>query len=120
MMKLKGFGGTGFMTKEILQDAMHTALLFDCVDRNTYCPIGPGARRGLNRVMGRGKDVKVKDAQALEELIELFQARHLHWHRDIELELHDIQFQLCEFDKYERVVQGEGRPRSLYKPRKEK
>jgi hypothetical protein len=30
------------------------------------------------------------------------------------LELHDIQFQLCEFDKYERVRLGEGRPKSKY------
>ena len=29
----------------------------------------------------------------------------------------DIQFQLCEFDKYERVRLGQGRPRSKYKPR---
>ncbi|MCI0561982.1 MAG: hypothetical protein MN733_26135, partial [Nitrososphaera sp.] len=33
-----------------------------------------------------------------------------------ELELHDIQFQLCEFDKYERVRLCEGRPKSRYNP----
>ena len=48
---------------------------------------------------------------------ELFAARKTHWSGNyIELELHDIQFQLCEFDKYERVKHGQGRPRSKYKP----
>ena len=32
------------------------------------------------------------------------------------LTAHDVQFCLCEFDKYERVRLGEGRPRALYKP----
>ena len=45
MMKLPGFGGTGFMTKEVLQDAIHTSVFYPgCIDRNTYCPVGPGAR----------------------------------------------------------------------------
>jgi hypothetical protein len=26
------------------------------------------------------------------------------WCRELDLELHDIQFQLCEYDKYERVA----------------
>ena len=114
MMKLKGFGGTGFMTKEVLQDAIHTSVLADCTDRNRWCPIGPGARRGLNRVYDRAVKSKVPDAQMLEEMRELWKMQTLrwlnwHWH---ELELHDIQFQLCEFDKYERVLHGEGRPRN--------
>jgi hypothetical protein len=33
-----------------------------------------------------------------------------------DLTLMDIQNCLCEFDKYERVRLGEGRPRSYYKP----
>ena len=117
MMKLKGFGGTGFMTKEVLQDAIHTSVLADCTDRNRWCPIGPGARRGLNRVYDRAVKSKVPDAQMLEEMRELWKMQTLrwlnwHWH---ELELHDIQFQLCEFDKYERVLHGEGRPRNRYR-----
>ena len=33
-----------------------------------------------------------------------------------DLEMRDIEHSLCEFDKYERVRLGEGKPRSLYKP----
>jgi hypothetical protein len=111
MMKIKGFGGSGFMTKEILQDALHTKVFPTCVDRNTYCPIGPGAKRGLNRVMGFDKDAPFSHRAGLEILIALFEARKDFWpEKWVELELHDIQFQLCEFDKYERVKMGEGRP----------
>lgn len=115
MMKLQGFGGSGFMTKEILQDALHSGVFVNgCDDRNTYCPIGPGARRGLNRLAGR--ELSAKPKTLLEETIRLFKAREVEWPKEwIELELHDIQFQLCEYDKYERVRLGEGRPRSRYK-----
>jgi hypothetical protein len=116
MMKLQGFGGTGFMTKEVLQDAMHTSVLSDCTDRNTWCPVGPGARRGLNRVFGRDKDHRQKEEKFLEELLQIFWKADENWPDSwVELELHDIQFQLCEFDKYERVLSGEGRPRSKYR-----
>jgi hypothetical protein len=33
------------------------------------------------------------------------------------LNLHDIQFSLCEFDKYQRAALGEGQPKALYKSR---
>ena len=49
-------------------------------------------------------------------MLELFAARETHWPKNyVDLELHDIQFQLCEFDKYERVINNEGRPRSKYR-----
>jgi hypothetical protein len=39
-----GFGGTGFMAKEVVMDALHTpataALLIQ--DRDEWCPCGPG------------------------------------------------------------------------------
>lgn len=115
MKKIQGFGGTGFMTKEVLQDAIHTPVLFDCTDRNSWCPVGPGARRGLNRVYGRDVDAHVPEFQFLEEMKSLFFERVEFWPEAyVELELHDIQFQLCEFDKYERVRLGQGRPRSRY------
>jgi len=41
------------MAKEILVDAMHTPALPGIVDRNSWCPCGPGARRGINRIFGR-------------------------------------------------------------------
>jgi len=117
MMTLPGFGGTGFMTKEVLQDVMQTPVLRNAKDRNTWCPAGPGARRGLNRLYDRALAAGIKEAQLLSEMISLFEKapRYLPDFMP-ELELHDIQFQLCEFDKYERVRLGEGRPKSKYRP----
>jgi hypothetical protein len=121
MMKLQGFGGSGFMTKEILQDAIHTPVFQDCIDLDTWCPIGPGARRGLARVYGLPVKTRFPGADGLSRMINLFDERVDHWPKDmVKLELHDIQFQLCEFDKYERVKLGEGRPRSKYKSRGKK
>jgi len=115
MMTIQGFGGTGFMTKEILQDAIHTKVLSGCTDRNTWCPVGPGARRGLNRLLGEDIKRSMTAAWGLNVMKDIFAARKKYWPADrVELELHDIQFQLCEFDKYERVRLGQGRPRSKY------
>jgi len=116
LMKLQGFGGSGFMAKEVLQDAIHTPVLEGALDQNTWCPIGPGARRGLNRVYEYDIKGKRPFKQLLKELLALFGQRSFHWPSNyLELDLHMIQFQLCEFDKYERVRLGQGRPRSKYK-----
>lgn len=116
MYKLPGLGGSGFMTKEILQDAILTPLLEDAVDRKTWSPCGPGARRGLNRIWNRPTDAAFSEARGLEEMRELLTAAPDHLAPYMpELELHDIQFQLCEFDKYMRVQLGQGRPRSMYR-----
>lgn len=120
MRKLPGFGGTGFMTKEVLQDVMQTRVLADAVDRNDWCPAGPGARRGLNRMHQREVTQSVKEAQLLDEMIGLFDASKAALPEFMpELELHDIQFQLCEYDKYERVRLGEGKPKARYHPNRQ-
>lgn len=113
--KVRGFGGRGFMAKEVIQDVILTPLLSGATDLDTYTPSGPGARRGLNRVFGRDVKHRLSEAQALEEMRYLFSVRddYLAAHMP-PLNLHDIQFQLCERDKYLRVERGEGRPRAKY------
>jgi hypothetical protein len=34
----------------------------------------------------------------------------------VKLDLTDIQFQCCEFDKYQRVVRGDGKPKRRFWP----
>jgi hypothetical protein len=115
LRRFPGFGGTGFMAKEVLQDAMQTPVLRDAIDRNTWCPAGPGARRGLNRIHHRPLTQRTSDDIALEEMLKLFEYSQTRLASFMPvLELHDIQFQLCEFDKYERTRLGEGRPKALY------
>ncbi|RYG98843.1 MAG: hypothetical protein EON58_05890 [Alphaproteobacteria bacterium] len=116
MRILPGFGGTGFMAKEVLQDAIQTPVLRHAVDRDTWCPAGPGARRGLNRIYSRPLMQVKQEPLLIAEMVHLLELSRVHLpSRMPGLELHDIQFQLCEFDKYERVRLGEGRPRSRYR-----
>jgi 5-hmdU DNA kinase, helical domain len=118
LSRLPGFGGTGFMAKEVLQDVIQTRVLAGATDRNTWCPAGPGARRGLNRIFTRPVRAQIAEARALREMLALFAAAPTRLPSFMpSLELHDIQFQLCEFDKYERVRCGEGRPKALYRRR---
>lgn len=116
MMNVTGFGGTGFMAKEVVLDTMLTSFWqYTPDDLNTWCPAGPGARRGLNRIFGRPLNLQLSGDHLLKEMLGIFGMRDDFWPEDfVRLELHDIQFQLCEFDKYLRVKNGEGRPRSKY------
>lgn len=143
MSTIKGFGGSGFMTKEILLDTMMTRFWGGDVmvmdersftlpeDYQRWTPIGPGGVRGAARVCGntRPEHNTLKPGQALEVILKLHDAQFLRggpfrpsndlkWPTEYgRLYPTDIQFQLCEFDKYERVRLGQGRPRSRYKPR---
>ena len=53
--KIKGFKGTGFYAKEILLDVHEcmkktgVGLFFNDID--SWSPLGPGARRGLKRIL---------------------------------------------------------------------
>lgn len=128
MSTIKGFGGSGFMTKEILLDTMMTSFwtnenLFDGNavsypdDYGSWTPIGPGGLRGAARVLGHDHpEGVVKQDKALSVIKALWAVQKDHWPSEYgELWPTDIQFQLCEFDKYERVRLGQGRPRSRYK-----
>lgn len=123
LMRMEGFGGTGFMAKEILSDfILATTHRITWKDLYEFSPVGPGAVRGLNRLHGREARLKMPKAQALKELREVaeFLSTNLaEWMPQFgaELDLHGVQFQLCEVDKYMRAQSGEGRPKANYKPR---
>ena len=133
MMEINGFGGTGFMTKEVLLDTTYTSFwanqennedgVFSYpIDWALYTPIGPGARRGAARILDStfvpDHDSPLSETRAKQVIFDLMKAQYEFWPREFGfLAPHDIQFQLCEFDKYERVRLGQGTPRSRYKPR---
>jgi len=143
--QMPGFGGSGFMVKETLLDVMQTRHLQQCTDRNLWTGIGPGARRGLNRLAGRNKDAGslatsgrkrkcaeksgqeslqeraylVNDDQFLAECVALYREcwrLSPEWCQSLDLELSDTQFQLCEFDKYLRIQNREGGRARRYVP----
>ncbi|OLQ15503.1 hypothetical protein AK812_SmicGene236 [Symbiodinium microadriaticum] len=137
IMRVPHFGGTGFVAKELTSDLLQTCLFCtwseasqtwesQCEDLNGWCPVGPGARRGLNRLHGRPTNAQAySHSQAIsdkfiQELLAIYAQRTAHWNpsdliEDLspagELMLHDVQFQLCEFDKYERARLEQGRVR---------
>lgn len=140
---LRGFDYLGnFHSYEVVCDLRHTRLLADAPDKLTWCSPGPGARRGMNRVLRRDKDERMP----VDDLITLIcallsNARDREWwpqphgeeklaYGDYQVYAHDlrplqsqwppweareVEHSLCEFDKYERVRKGEGRPRSVYR-----
>lgn len=119
LIKRLGFKGKGFMAKEVLQDVL---LMWDgATDAFSWTPVGPGARRGLNRVMGRLTYGSTGSEDAMLEEILMLRSRANDWFLtelkgQEPLSAHDIQWNLCELDKLLRVHYKEGRPRSRYAP----
>ena len=106
-----------FMAYQVVVDMRHSRYLRHAPDINTWAALGPGSRRGLNRLSGRPVDYPLKQAQGLEEMLTLWGEQD-RWRAPWvpRIELSDIQNALCETDKIMRVRNGEGRPRSMYVP----
>jgi hypothetical protein len=109
-----GWGGDGFTAYEVVSDLRHTRYLRGADDIMTWANAGPGAQRGLNRLLGRDLKAPVKDRsvtlmRALLAEQDQFRGEHVP-----PLEMRDIEHTLCEFDKYARVKNGEGKLRSRY------
>lgn len=119
LTKLEGFGGMGFMAKEVLQDFLLCRSGEWCADRRTWSPMGPGARRGINRLLGRAVDFPGNESFFIRDLMKVRDQVNAELAGVVELTAHDVQFCLCEFDKYERARLGQGRPRSRYTPTEE-
>jgi hypothetical protein len=114
-------GFSGFMAYEVVTDLRHTKYLKNADDINTWANAGPGAVRGLNRIHGRDIKNSLSKKESCREMYDLLMIsdRHLENHVPV-LEMRDIEHCLCEFDKYERVRLGQGKPRSHYKPNRKK
>ena len=123
LRKISGFrGGAGFMAQEIMQDVSYTSLGEGFPDLDLFCSVGPGARRGLNRLHGRSKTFGGSGAYAercfLKECLEVFhllRKRYSCWCEEKTLSLHDVQFSLCEFDKHMRIRCNESGRRRRYR-----
>jgi hypothetical protein len=116
LQQVKGFGGTGFMAKEVTLDTFLTTLWPEPPrDLNTWTAIGPGARRGVARILGWRVQTDVPEGVCLQVIKQIYALRRKYWPAHFpDLELHDIQFCLCEWDKFERVRLGEGKPKRRY------
>lgn len=106
-----------FLAAQVIADCKYVGEMRKAKDWYTFAASGPGSRRGFNRVCVDPKDLPWDETEwranlallhlEIEPLVEAAQMRPL--------DAQDLQNCLCEFDKYERVRLGEGRPKSRYK-----
>lgn len=112
---LSTFLGWGpFLSYQATVDMRFTHLLSRAPDRDIWAAAGPGTMRGLNRLWDLKLDKKVSQGVALEMMRGL--RKKLDADCQVYMDFSDIPNICCEFDKYERVRLGQGKPRSLYKP----
>lgn len=98
-----------FIAGQIIADLKHTKVLRDAKDWWVWASLGPGSARGLNRLHGRPLTNLIPQPKGLAEMREIRVALGR-----ADLCLQDVQNCLCEFDKYQRVKLGQGKPRSSY------
>jgi hypothetical protein len=113
-------GMASFMANQVITDMKYTRYLVNALDRHTFVLAGPGTKRGINRFFER--DLGFTKANFEHELIAIrklvFRERNMRRYFDGAFEdLNNLSNCFCEFDKYQRVKNGEGTPRSRYTPR---
>jgi len=115
---VNGFYGWGsFMSGQIVDDWTWTSVLKGATDNASWAPLGPGSIRGFNRLMKRSLKQRPTEYEFCELLVKLRQEIIDELGPDYDdITAMDVQNCLCEFDKYQRVKLGEGRPRSQYAP----
>ena len=106
-----------FLAYEIACDLRFSKLLKDAEDKLTWANMGPGAQRGLRRLGLPHKNQK-EGCDSMRKLYhklinEKLIGDHI-FNAPVPFELREVEHSLCEFDKYQRVKMGEGRPRSKY------
>jgi hypothetical protein len=116
LMNYPGLRGSGFMAYEIVCDLRYTWVLRDAPDKLTWSNPGPGAKRGLNRLLGRPLDTPVKDwPQQSQKLLAICQKR---LGRTMPpFEMREVEHSLCEWDKNERARLQDGHMKRRYNGR---
>jgi hypothetical protein len=91
-------------------------LLLKATDKMTWANTGPGAARGIHRIM-TGSDRKPHNGiDYVHDMRWLLEYSEDAWEHERKLEMRDIEHSLCEFDKYCRVYFEEGRsPKQKYR-----
>lgn len=112
---LSCYGVGSFTGAQVVADMKYTPILEKASDWWTWAAPGPGSQRGLNRVFGRDKNASWNAVDWLMHLQQLLSAVNKHF-KDEPFHAQDLQNVMCEFDKYERAKNGEGKPKQKYTP----
>ena len=109
-------GFSSFMAGQFVADLRH-AMSGSWLDRSYFAPVGPGSARGMNRVHGRALKTPLKQSLFILELTELISLleKSLPLSITCRMEAMDYQNCLCEFDKMERTLWENRRPKQLYR-----
>ena len=107
-------GWGDFLAYQAVVDMRFTKLLASAPDVSSWAAAGPGTIRGLHRIHGRPIESSLPQAQALDEIRAIYEIAP--GATGVALDFSDVPNVLCEVDKYLRVKNGEGRPRTLYVP----
>lgn len=114
----KLYGCGRFIAYEIISDLRWTNILRHATDKLSWANIGPGCKRGLQRL---GMDVDIGSLRFLYDAVLEYLEPHVLSHcAEIKnpnwppFEMREIEHSLCEFDKYQRVATGAGKPRQRY------
>lgn len=106
-----------FVAAQVIADAKYCGSMYHAKDWWTFAASGPGSRRGLNRLQDLPITTPWKEDEWRKTL------SNLKTHIDLlvrsektmmTIHAQDLQNCLCEFDKYERVRLGEGKPKQRY------
>ena len=110
--------GRGFMTGQVIADMKYVEPLSSARDWASFCVPGPGSDRGLNRVLGRPVKASWQEAEWRAEMRQLHEEIRPDLREIVKGGLYgqDLNNLLCEFDKYERVRLGEGKPKRRFVP----
>ena len=102
------------MAAQVVADLKDTPYWEGAADYWTFCAPGPGSQRGMNRLRGKDADYMKYSQQAFSMFIQPVRGI-IKAATGIDLCAHNTQNCLCEFDKYMRLLSGEGRPKQTYK-----
>ena len=108
-----------FVAYELACDLRFTRVLSHAKDVMSWANPGPGAKRGIHRLL-TGTHEKVPDVDytaAMRQLLTTLpdDVRKSIKHSEWPFEMREIEHSLCEFDKMMRVRMGQGKPRSRYR-----
>lgn len=105
-----------FVAAQVVADCKYAGKMRKAPDWFYFAASGPGSRRGLNRVFNLPVDKSVDETTWRERFKKLHNdiENLAHYEKLMPIHAQDLQNCLCEFDKYERVRLGEGRPKSTY------
>lgn len=110
-------GVGSFIAGQIVAD-LRWAMNGPWSDRMEWAPSGPGSIRGLLRLDGKYDPNKPKPSMSgrmFQQRFEVWLRKMLIQKRIPNMEAMDFQNCLCEFDKYERCLWGEGEPKQRFR-----